>query len=241
MYDSLPMPDEIKIRFQDMQEDRKNMKIVINELSEHLKATTESLQDHVQKCFKLESDLRILETVVVDVRKELGERDQRIESLVANQECLQRTNKSLRESCAVLECENADLFRSENLLRKELAVMRSAKTFLPECVLVEETLADAEHAHSACNEETAEASPSKKLLLRTPHLGNEDEDEDILEVERIQDRVAKSKVQRVLDSPSPADVLHLPLEYIQVRCLLSSAFLLEFLSSLRMVLWCGEA
>lgn len=210
LYDSLPMPDEIRARFQDVESDRSNMKHVIAELSGHLKATTETLKSTEQRVARLDSEAIEQRGIHAQLQTELQGKTSRLADLMKELERVQEENRSLRESCKVLELENADLLQSERDLKVALKAAGPGEAAPATAASIAEDQCDKESSEEAVQVKlgvTAEVAATEQV--------SEEAFEEVMEAARVQDRVAKSKIQRVLDGPRPEDLLPMLLNHLQ--------------------------
>jgi chromosome segregation ATPase len=213
-----------------MEEDRVHMQDVISEMSGHIKVLTENLQEYMNRNTTLESELNetrsLYNQAVVDIQK----KEDRIRVVLYEYDVVKVENKSLRESCQVLELENKDLAASETKLKYMMSRPQTLRDQEPHpqsgsdvvtLSSVHEGLDDAADGVTDDEPLASTIRPSEYPQLDGMSVNDvnsvtEEEDGQEEEAHRVQDRVAKSRLQRVLDGPTPEETLVMLLENIQV-------------------------
>ena len=89
------------------------MRDLITEMSAHIQTLNTSLREHSTRCSSLESELILTKDALLQTQLDLRVKEGRLKEVIHQFDLQKNENKSLRESCRVLEIENDDLLKSQ--------------------------------------------------------------------------------------------------------------------------------
>ena len=134
LYDTLPMPDEIKARFRDYEEDAQRNKDELEDLMEQRKDLKEKLHASEQLCNENQYALDECESKRQELEQQVNEKNDQINELGEALSSLGYRFESSTELVGMLETEKLNLLEISDELRKkvsekdeELAAMRAAR------------------------------------------------------------------------------------------------------------------
>jgi chromosome segregation ATPase len=93
----------------------------VTSLNVEIRETATNLKDYIEKCDRLELLLVEKSASLHKANSDLNNKNDRLEVVLREFDSLKDANKSLKESCRVLELENTDLMSSERNLKLQLA------------------------------------------------------------------------------------------------------------------------
>lgn len=250
LYDALPLPvrlfvslaahltevaqDEIHMRLRDVEQDRTQLKLVIAALSDQLRANIADIQARADKNTELAAASSEVSCALEVLRGEHESRSTQCEALLRELSTARSELASLRESFTVVELENKELVASERRLKERLLRLDVAEEAAEEAEVV---VAGAEDGPL-----TETGTGTAAAVEEDEAVWDSEEDERRLEAARVQDRLARNRVRRVLDGPCPEELLALLLANPHVRPVLSCIPCASLTSAPRRTrVWCGGA